>query len=309
MKVLIKNIALFTASLFFCILSLFSLLSFRSDWIKPTNIRYKPTCAGKLNDRFLESQTIHQVDILFLGSSHCYRGFDTRLFQKEGLTTFNWGSSSQTPIQSALILSQCINQIQPKMIVLEIFPDLYNGNGLESTLDFISNTGIHSLSNSMMLQTNDVSGYNTWLYSVIKNAINPKQSIPCDFEMEQYVQGGYVEKLKFTPASKFSSSPIQLVVNDKQLNAIQYISQEAKERHIPLVFVLAPMTAAYYNQYQNMEEMLQILNPYCDTIINFNPVDSTYQAKHFYDPHHLNQSGVEIFNRQLIPILKKEFPL
>ncbi len=309
MKVLIKNIAWFAASLFFCFLFLFSLLSFRPNWITTTNIRYKPTCAGKLNDRFVESQTVYGVDILFLGSSHCYRGFDTRLFKNEGLTTFNWGSSSQTPIQSALLLSQCINHMQPKMIVLEIFPDLYHGNGLESTLDFISNTGVHSLTNSMLLQTNDVSSYNTWLYSFIKNTINPKQIISCDFDMERYVQGGFVEKLKFTAPAKFSSSPIQLTINDKQLNAIKFISQQAKDRQIPLIFVLAPMTAEYYKQYQNMDEMLQILNPYCDTIVNFNPVDSTYQAEHFYDPHHLNQSGVEIFNRQLIPILKKEFPL
>ncbi len=309
MKVLIKNIVLFSANLFFCVLMLFFLLSFRTDWIKSTNIRYKPTCTGKLNERFLEAQNVKNVDILFLGSSHCYRGFDTRIFQKEGLTAFNWGSSSQTPIQSALILSDCINRMQPKMIVLEIFPDLYKGNGLESTLDFISNTGIHPMSNSMLFQTNDISSYNTWLYSLIKSSINPNQSIQCDFELERYIQGGFVEKRKFTTPTQFASSSIQLTWNDKQLNAIQMISHQAKSRNTPLIFVLAPMTNAYYNQYQNMDEWLENLELYCDKIINFNPIEACYQSKHFYDPHHLNQSGVEIFNRQLIQILKKEFPL
>jgi hypothetical protein len=161
----------------------------------------------------------------------------------------------------------------------------------------------------MLFQTNDISSYNTWLYSLIKSSINPNQSIQCDFELERYIQGGFVEKRKFTPPTQLASSHIQLTRNAKQLNAIQMISHQAKLRNIPLIFVLAPMTNAYYNQYQNMDEWLENLELYCDKIINFNPIESCYQSKHFYDPHHLNQSGVEIFNRQLIPILKKEFPL
>ena len=309
MKVLIKNIALFSIALFFTVLFVFSFLTFKAEWISATNIRYKPTCKGKLSERYLEAQSTQKKDILFLGSSHCYRGFDNRIFQEAGYTSFNWGSSSQTPIQSALLLKEFSRRIQPKIIVLEIFPDLYNGNGLESTLDFISNTGSNSISNQMTLSTNDVSAYNTWLYHQMHQLFKNQKTIECDTALEAYIPGGYVEKLQFLQQKKFVPQRIHLTWNEDQLQAIKDIQNMSEVLHSKLIFVLAPMTPEYYAQYNNMDEWLKELESFSDTIINFNPIGADYKSSYFYDPHHLNQEGVEIFNHQLIPILKKEFPL
>ena len=69
---------------------------------------------GHLNSRVKDIRNYHNVDILFLGSSHCYRTFDTRFYNANGYTCFNLGSSNQTPIQTYILLSQYLDSINPK---------------------------------------------------------------------------------------------------------------------------------------------------------------------------------------------------
>lgn len=45
---------------------------------------------------FNDLRKLNNCDILFLGSSHCYRGFDPRVFKNIGYNIFNLGTSSQT---------------------------------------------------------------------------------------------------------------------------------------------------------------------------------------------------------------------
>ncbi len=38
----------------------------------------------------------NKLDIAFLGSSHTYKTFDVRFYEKKGLNTFNFGTIAQT---------------------------------------------------------------------------------------------------------------------------------------------------------------------------------------------------------------------
>ena len=49
---------------------------------------------GFLNSRIKDIRNYHNVDVLFLGSSHCYRTFDTRFYRSHGISCFNLGSSN-----------------------------------------------------------------------------------------------------------------------------------------------------------------------------------------------------------------------
>ncbi|MEY4330788.1 MAG: hypothetical protein RL609_1536 [Bacteroidota bacterium] len=308
MKVLIKNISQFTIALFLLVFVAFSILAFQSKWITATNIRYKPTCNGKLAERIKEANQCRNIDILFLGSSHCYRGFDTRIFKSHDLLGFNLGSSSQTPMQSALLLDRYVDFMKPQLVVLEIFPDLYDGNGLESTLDFISNIGPSSVTHQMLIETHDISAYNTYGYGLIKNLWLGPDIIQCDTALEQYVAGGFVEKKKFITTT-FQGSSIPLSWKDSQLKSFNRIQEICNQRKIPLVYVLAPMTTAYYAQYPNIDHWISSIEQDGFKVYNFNPIGKHYSESHFYDAHHLNQKGVEIFNQELITIIKKDFPL
>ena len=62
------------------------------------NINHRMGAYGHVFSRFQEAASSQNIDVLILGSSHAYRGFDTRIFAEQGIRAFNLGTSAQTPI-------------------------------------------------------------------------------------------------------------------------------------------------------------------------------------------------------------------
>src|SRR5690606_34946967 len=103
------------------------------------NLNYRIGSHGHLFSRLSEADTIQNVDILIIGSSHAYRGYDVRLFGSNGSKVFNLGSSAQTPIQTEYLVNKYINDFKPKFIVFDIYPKVLCIDGVESTMDLLSN--------------------------------------------------------------------------------------------------------------------------------------------------------------------------
>ena len=76
--------------------------------------------------RFREIRDYKNIDLLFLGSSHSYRSFDTRLFTDAGYTSFNLGSALQTPFNSYYLLREYFDQLKPKVVILSVEDYLKN---------------------------------------------------------------------------------------------------------------------------------------------------------------------------------------
>ena len=66
-----------------------------------------------------------------------------------------------------------------------------------------------------------------------------------------------------------------------------------------LLLVQAPITVAKYQTYTNNDEFDIKMESFGD-YINFNNNSCLNDSLHFYDNNHLNQAGVEIFNKELI---------
>ena len=82
MKTFVLKILIF---IFFTCLFYFINLIFFGDFINTSfksNLIYFLGGYGHTHSRLAEVKTYKDVDILFLGSSHAYRGFDTRIFSK-----------------------------------------------------------------------------------------------------------------------------------------------------------------------------------------------------------------------------------
>ena len=77
-----------------------------------------------LYQRVREADTTANVNILVLGASHAYRGIDPRVFTEKGYRLFNLGSSSQTPLQTQILLKNGENFDQYMENSGEIFDEL-----------------------------------------------------------------------------------------------------------------------------------------------------------------------------------------
>ena len=305
MKSFILNLLKFISfSFVFYIVATFIYGSFAPSKFNP-NLKYKMGSYGHLYSRINEIEEYNNVDLLFLGSSHAYRGFDTRIFKKNGYKSFNLGSSAQTPLQTNVLLRRYLESLKPDKVIYEVFPNTFGVDGVESSIDLISNdeNDIHSL--KMAVSVNNIITYNTFLYSSIRDVFKLDDSFkePKLRGKDTYISGGYVEKdMGFYNPVELEKKKIE--INEQQFETFKEIIQLLKEKGIDIILVFAPITKSNYSRHTNILEFDSIMSSY-SKYYNFNEMMSLNDSLHFYDSHHLNQKGVEIFNKELIKVLNK----
>jgi hypothetical protein len=285
------------------IILLFVWGTFMPAYFKP-NVAYKIGSWGHMFTRLKELKTVDQPDILFLGSSHAYRGFDTRIFEAEGYRAFNLGSSAQTPLQTLTLIKRYFHTIQPRLIVYEVYPFTFSADGVESSLDIIANDKNDIFSYEMALRINHIKTWNSLLYGSMRDLLHLDESFeePIQKGEDTYVKGGYVETaLHYYEPEDMETSEIR--IDQAQLDYFAEVVREIKKREIPLILVYAPIPKVNYSRYTNNSYFDSLMTTYAE-YYNFNEIMTVDDSLHFYDSHHLNQIGVERFNNKFIEVLR-----
>lgn len=300
MKSFVKHsIAFLGFSFFIYFILIFLWGSAMPIWLN-SNLIYKQR-GGHLHSRLAEINKHQNIDVLFLGSSHAYRGFDTRIYKEHGIHSFNLGSSSQAPVQSLLLLKKHIDNLQPKQIVFEVCPQSLSSDGIESALDIISNGKIDFQTIKMAIELNHIKVYNTLIYSSIRQLLNLDQEFveAKRIGKDTYISGGYVQRddVQFE-----YQKPLEKNINPKQMIAFKKLVNWVKSKDIELILVQAPVTTTEYNSYADNAGFDKIMQDY-SSYYNFNNLITLDDSLHFYDSHHLNQLGVETFNADLVDLL------
>ncbi len=265
------------------------------------NLSYIVGSYGHMYSRTKEVKNITSpIDILFLGSSHAYRGFDPRNFSQ--YKTFNLGSSSQTPIQTKVLLNRYLDKLNPSLIVYEVYPGTIEGDGVESAIDIVSNDVNDFESIKMSFKLNSVKVYNTLLFAYFVEVFGTfekfNESIVKDDDT--YIKGGYVEKkIKYYKKQTNLKREKSWQLNQVCMNDFSDIIKSIKSKNIKLMLVYAPISSQHYYSYKNNVFIDSVMNSYGVPYYNFNQQVLLDDSLDFYDPTHLNQNGVNKFNVKL----------
>lgn len=300
MKKFIKKILLFVpAAVVVYFVLLIAIGELAPHWLY-TNLKYTRGYSDT-QTRITEAKHIHRPDILVIGSSHAYRGFDPRIFATEGYTLFNLGSSSQTPLQSSVLLKRYLKKIQPGLILYEVYPGTFASDGAEGAADIISNDTIDNLIPEMVTKVNDIVAYNTLAFGWYKQltTTNKTTVLPKLHKADTYIKGGYVEKqlAYYTPQKNYK--PIRWKLKQKQFKAFAENIAYIKELGIPYVLVNAPIPSWFYNSHTNNKTFDGRMAEF-GTYYNYNEKLPLNDSLHFFDNNHLNQKGVALFNAALL---------
>ena len=299
----IKNIFLFA----FVFVIAYPILIFLTEYLSIPQ-SYKPNLKfsrdGHLFTRINEAKSLtNDIDILFLGSSHSYRGFDPRNFH--GKKTFNLGSSAQTPIQTNVLLNRYLEKLNPKLIIYEVYPAYtFSSDGVESSLDLISNDKNDFYSFRMALELNNIDTYNTLSYMCISNLLNLNKTYePIKIDNKTYILGGYEETdISFNKSTDYLKQ--KWTFKDNQIKMFNQNIMLLRKKNIRTILVFAPISQRLYNSYTNNNQVDSIFNTYNLEYYNFNKLINLNDSLDFLDGGHLNQNGVNKFNQKLIEILK-----
>lgn len=271
-----------------------------------TNFNYRIGSFGHTYTRLKEVKTVSDIDILFLGSSHAYRGFDTRNFEAIGYKCFNLGTSAQTPLQTKILLNKYLDVLNPKLVIIDVYPEILTIDGMESFLDIISNDKMDSEIIKLAFKANHTKVYNTVFYAVISEifGLHEDHIEPRVKGIDTYVDGGYVE---IKTAKRFIGSEMDnkdFVFRDDQLVAFNDIKRMIEDRGAELLLVFAPVSSALYQSYNNVETFNEMMATF-GNYYNFNNSTHIEDSIHFFDDNHLNQTGVDIFNMELIKMINQ----
>ena len=259
------------------------------------NVAYHLGMWDFTSTRIAEASQTHDIDILFLGSSHCYRSFDPRFYASKGLSSFNLGSSNQTPLQSEMLMRLFLDSLNPRIVIVEVHPDVLCLDGVESSVYLTNNMAPSWPMAYMALRTRNAKSVLTMLYSAAHNTFSTEfknYSPPDNDSINTYVSGGYVQHCECHYSPKVFS-PMDVDFPLKQIRALKTISRMLDKRHIPYLLVEVPDTRCYRDRYLNRNEFVDRMN----ALGHFRSVDIDQldDSLHFFDAVHLNQDGVEIF--------------
>lgn len=274
------------------------------DWLR--NARLRLASNGHLLTRMREHERMDEVDLVFLGSSHAYRGFDTRIWQQFGYQSFNLGSSAQSPLQTEVMVKSSLRRLSPKLVILEVHPAILRSNGYESAIDLASNHRLNAHILLMAARMADARIINSIIRSAGLQVTGAFGRIaePPETTKDRYVAGGYVERIsqerKLMP--ELEQEP-EAGFRDEQVRAFRRCTSFLRETKIPFVLVEAPVTKGLLARWQpvrgEFDRIVRSEGPY----INMNGIRGLSDDLHFFSPGHLNQAGVERFNAALFDSL------
>jgi hypothetical protein len=308
MKLFLKNIAIFSIYSFIVYLLLLCLCGtpFIPKILKP-NLNYNIGGYGHFYSRLAEIKNVSDIDILFTGSSHAYRGFDPRIFKANGYTTFSMGSSAQTPIQTKCLLNRYLKNVNPKLIIYEVYPVTFTIDGVESAIDLISNDKNDLNSLQMLFELKSIKTFNTYIYASMVSILWINKNFKESYEKQDdtYISCGFVEK-QLTFYKNEPYIPKRLVFNRRQFDIFLQIIQMLNSYNIPVILVQTPVTKNYYKSFLNNDEFDNTISKY-SKYYNFNKIMDLNDSTDFFDSDHLNQNGVRKFNEYLLNIIKNEY--
>lgn len=286
------------------------------------------------------------IDVLFVGSSHCYRSFVPEILdEKLGQNTFNAGSSSQFLDGSYMLIKEAVRNNNVKHVYLEIYfgcafdvkkerttltstyiisdymrPSfdkylyLYNA----TTSDYYANSFIVARRNWRELFDFDYIGeilikkssdsYKNYGYSNISD------------DTEWYAGKGYVANNSAVSNWDFFSTkgyaPIDInSISEDWKNDLDGIISFCEKKDIPLTFIGAPMSNFLLAGNGNYDEYIacvkEVIGDRDVDYYDFNLCKEKYfpnTSKYFKDVDHVNCYGAEAFSNSFARLVNNEVP-
>jgi hypothetical protein len=256
---------------------------------------------GNTYQKFIDFNENKKYDVIVIGSSHAYRGYDPRIFKKYGLEMFNLGTSGQSLVNSFFIAKNYIRKTNCKLLIIDISTRALESDGLESATDLIANINKEIPAAEMALNLKDPRALTMYSNRIWSKCYSPLK-IDKDYMLNGYSQTtDSVKEVKINWYKHKQTDIAMQVMYFKKL--IDYLKQSA----IPFILVTHPLPIE--TAYASIEKELKTINDYAKQIkcnyFNYSRTVILNSRFDYFDDHHLNQSGVQKFNTVLLDSLRQ----
>jgi len=271
----------------------------------------------------------NSVDIVFLGSSHANSSFDTEVFYNiTGNTSFNLGSSSQTPANGYHILREFLKRQNPRILVQEIYWDVMTEDIEVSAVNSQHLTYMRPGANGAAIFFNTLSpkeketfimkGLNPFyrLKGITIRKLSSRSEVVEDFQTIQYKGRGF-RPYMITANGDRINEVIERLNNfsgysEEQIAYLQRTIDLAQSRGMKVILVMAPIMPEVFNGLSCYDEVEQVSREiardnnidYIDFNILIKNKEINIPSDYFGDEHHVNYKGAIILSTYLAKYIK-----
>ena len=236
-----------------------------------------------------------KYDAIVLGSSHAYRGYDPRIFEKAGVSLFNAGTSAQNAKGSFVLYNEYLRD-RSDVFILDIYDPVFELEGTESNMRLIQNVPTNAAAFALVKQ--EVKMYTLNALAVRLASLNVKDEAP----NADYIKNGFCEKKGILYAVEPLNDSV-FDANEEIFEAFETMikQMQADGKRIVLCSHPLPTSVGVHNYH---DKFLTRFTPLIARL-GVPYIDLTYYTEgfginEFADISHMNQQGVELYNRLLL---------
>ncbi|HMN04892.1 MAG TPA: hypothetical protein PKD45_04125 [Flavobacteriales bacterium] len=251
-------------------------------------------------DTFHEFAPHKHYDAIILGSSHTNRGYDPEVFAKRGYSVFVLGSKAQTPMNSYPVIKYLLDSSNCPLLIYDIFDKMLINNGMESTVDLMTNQPSNRVALYMAYAQRDLR---------TMNLMALRLALPLDspyFDYGHYRSLGFSVWLDTLKDRGGLPDTTDLEISPRQRNYLQACIELCRDKGIQIVFsshyVRSNRKGGTYARTTRFMDLLCRTNqvPYLD----FSDQPHIENNLWFHDYNHMNLTGARIFTENLVDSLE-----
>ena len=236
-----------------------------------------------------------KYNVIVLGSSHAYRGYDPRIFEQVGVSLFNAGTSAQNAKGSFVLYNEYLRD-RSNVFILDVYDPVFELEGTESNMRLIQNVPTNAAAVSLVKQ--DVKMYTLNALAVRLASLNVKDEAPNN----EYVKNGFCEKKGILYAVEPLNDSV-FEANEEMFAAFEAMIQQMQSDGKRIVLCSHPLPACR-GLHNYHDKFLARFTPLIQRL-GVQYIDLTYYTEgfginEFADILHMNQQGVELYNRLLM---------
>ncbi len=262
---------------------------------------YYQTKGGVSYTKFKDWADGAAYDVVVIGSSHAYRGYDPRIFRERGHRMFNMGSSAQSPLSTYAVLQGYVTRERAPLVIIDTYENAFDHPGTESVSDLTRNMDDDGAALRLAASFRDLRGLNMFALRMLD------KGSPASWEHKQYIGNGAAispdsarTDLKYPAARPFH-------LDQRQLERFIDCLDLCAERGIRVVlcshFYPRQGGFARHEAFRTMLDSVLALRPQRPEWFDFAETPGVDDHDHFCDHNHLNEAGARLFGGMLVDSL------
>lgn len=255
--------------------------------------------------------------LMIFGSSHATRHYDPLVLEKaSGTTCYNSGVQGRGILFIRAIQKMMLSRHQPKTILLNIDPQMLlarqdNYDRLSDLLPYYKDhpevrpiLNLRSDLEKYKLLSN-LYAYNSTIVHIIKYQLIKQHDQKGYRPHEDSINPQTYQKLAHRNRAKKSFTHL----DSNNINALTNFLIDAKEVNTKVIAVVSPTYfGETYEEDKSFIQILEVLKKQDIKLWNYSNSDNYIgKASLFYDEHHLNKNGAEIFSKEIGDRLKNNY--